>query len=103
MENESKKPSKEWIKETNRHIKQGIGDWANIMLLADADEWAYYLDYDERDIQSVAIIFNHVLCNVGIKNGHVTSENAETFGTIMRDLILDMTGYDTASIADKEP
>lgn len=101
-ESAMKESVKNKIAEINVNIRNGIENWANVMLTADADNWAYYLNYDERDIQSVAIIFNHVLCNVGIKNGHVTSENAETFGTIMRDLILDMTGYDTASIADKE-
>ena len=28
------------IKEINQHIREGINQWADIMLTADADEWA---------------------------------------------------------------
>ena len=90
------------IAEINVNIRNGIENWANVMLTADADNWAYYLNYNERDIQNAAFIIDHVCSNVGIKNGHISEKNAAEFGMRLRQLILDMTGYDTASIADKE-
>ena len=29
------------IAEINQHIREGINQWADIMLTADADQWAY--------------------------------------------------------------
>lgn len=90
------------IVEINVDICNGIENWANVMLTADADNWSYHLNYDERDIHNAVTILNHVCSNVGIKNGHISEKNAYEFGMRLRQLILDMTGYDTASIADKE-
>jgi len=91
------------IAEMNQHIRDGINQWADIMLLADADRWAYKLKYFPRDIANAVMIFMHVCSNVGIKNGHIQNEQvAETYGKRLRQLVADMTGYDPAEIVKAE-
>lgn len=86
---------KEQIAEINRHIRDGINQWADVMLTADADEWAVELHYFPRDLMNATLIFNHVAGNIGIKAGHIDSEEkAEVFGRRLRELVIEMTGYD---------
>lgn len=82
------------IKEINQHIREGINQWANIMLTADADEWAEQLCYFPRDLMNAIFIFQHVASNIGIKAGHIDEGKAAEFGKRLRQLIIDMTGYD---------
>jgi hypothetical protein len=96
---EQKKQAEKQLKEINLHIREGINHWAEIMLLADADEWAVNLNYFPRDIANATLIFQHVCSNVGIKNGRIKdAETAEAYGKRLRQLIIDMTGYDPAEI-----
>ena len=85
------------IKEINKHIREGINQWADIMLMADADQWAVKLNYYPRDIMNATMIFQHVCSNIGIKNGHINENNVTEFGQRLRQLIIDMTGYDPHS------
>ena len=39
------------IAEINRHIRDGVNQWADVMLLADADQWAVLLNYFPRDMK----------------------------------------------------
>lgn len=86
------------IKEINQHIRDGINQWAEIMIMADADEWAVNLDYFPRDLMNAVLIFQHIASNIGIKSGIINEEKAVEFGNRFRRLIIDMTGYDPHEI-----
>lgn len=91
----------EQIAEINRHIRDGINEWADIMLMADADEWAVHLNYFPRDVANACLIFQHICSNVGIKAGRIDAEKAVEFGRRLRQLVMDMTGFDPAEIVAK--
>ena len=97
-----KEETKELMAEINEEIRNGLNFWADTMLTADADEWAYHLNYFSRDIINASIIFQHVLSNIGIKSGIITEENTEELGKRLRQLVIDMTGYDPAGIIIKQ-
>lgn len=99
MKNEELKM--EQIAEINRHICDGINEWSDIMLLADADEWAVHLNYFPRDVANACLIFQHVCSNVGIKAGRIDEVKAVEFGRRLRQLVMDMTGFDPAEIVAK--
>ena len=87
----------------NRHIREGITQWADIMLRSEADGWAYHLNYDTADLLSAVYILQHVASNIGIKNGTITEKNVEELGLRIHDLVLAMTGYDTHKLsADRQ-
>ena len=86
--------AKEQIEEINSSIRDGINQWADIMLTADADEWAYRLNYFPRDLMNALIIFQHVASNIGIKAGKIDERKAVEFGQRLRKLVVDMTDYD---------
>lgn len=92
------KKEKQQIGEINAKIREGINHWADIMLLADADQWAVDLWYFPRDVANVTFIFQHVCCNIGIKNGHITEENAAEFGKRLRKLVEDMTSINLVDV-----
>ena len=48
--------------------------WSNICLVADADEWSYYLNYSNTDALNSIFIVSHVLQNIAIKSGHIKDE-----------------------------
>ena len=85
---------KEQIAEVNRHIRDGINQWADIMLTAEADQWSYALNYFPRDLMNATFILQHVASNIGIKAGRINEEKATEFGQRLRQLVIDMTGYD---------
>ncbi len=85
----------EKIQEINQHIKDGVEQWANIMLTADADEWACELDYTKEDLMNSLLIMNHIASNIGIKNGTIRDENHATIlGIKLRALIIEITSID---------
>lgn len=90
----------EQIKEINDSISQGIAAWADIMLEAEADRWAFFLNYTPLDLMNAIFIFQHVLSNIGIKEGKIDDEKAAEFGERLRQLVVDMTGYDPREIAE---
>lgn len=92
---------KEKIREINQHIKDGVRQWSDIMLMADADEWASELYYGPNDILNSIVIFQHTCTNVGIKNGHITAENAAAIGKRLSELVKDMTGWDVSDIVKR--
>lgn len=93
-ENKETKERKAQIAEINKHIREGISHWADIMLTADADQWAYDLRYFPHDLMNVTLIFQHVASNIGIKAGRIDEEKATEFGQRLRQLVIDMTGID---------
>ena len=92
---------KEQIKEINQHISDALEQWSTTMLVADADEWAYYLNYSDQDALNAIFIFNHVLSNIGIKNGILNDKNAVEKANKLRDFIKDYCGLDTIEITRK--
>ena len=50
----------------NQEIKDGLAHWQEIMNLADADQWAFFLEYDDL-FNALYII--HVAQNIAIKKG----------------------------------
>lgn len=85
---------KESIKEINQAIRDGINQWADAMLMADADQWAVHLDYFPRDLMNAVLIFQHVASNIGIKAGRIDEQKAVEYGQRLRQLVIDMTGHD---------
>lgn len=86
------------IAEINQHIRDGVNQWADVMLMADADQWAVGLNYFPRDIVNATMIFQHICSNVGIKAGRIDEAKAEEYGKRLRQLVIDMTGYDPAEV-----
>lgn len=89
------------IKEINQHISDALEQWSTTMLIADADEWAYLLDYSEQDALNAIFIFNHVLMNIGIKNGVLNDNNVVEKSKQLRQFIKDYCGLDTFEITRK--
>ena len=89
---------KKQIEEINRHIRNGINQWADIMLTADAEEWAEELSYYPRDLMNSTLIFQHVASNIGIKAGRIDEQKAVEYGQRLRQLVTDMTGFDPHEI-----
>ena len=79
----------------------GVNQWADTMLMADADQWAVHLTYYPRDIVNACMIFQHICSNVGIKAGRIDEKKAEEYGKRLRQLVIDMTGYDPADIVSQ--
>ena len=73
-ENKDNNERKAQIAELNKHIRNGINLWADIMLTADADQWAYDLTYFPRDLMNAVLIYQHVASNIGIKAGRIDEE-----------------------------
>ncbi len=82
------------IAEVNKYIREGINFWADTMLTADADQWAYDLRYSQRDLMNATLIYQHVASNIGIHAGRINEKKAVEFGLRLRQLVIDMTGYD---------
>jgi hypothetical protein len=87
--------NKEEIREVNAHIRAALNQWANICVMSDAENWSANYEYDDDDVFNVALIFNHVMGNVGIKRGVLNEKNANDFGQEFRDFILKYTDFDT--------
>ena len=89
----------ERIKEINQYIKKGLEQWRNVCLMADADQWAYMLDYDAYDVLSVTMLFMHVCSNIGIKKQIIREKESVECGNKIRELVKFMTGYDTHEVS----
>ena len=77
------------IGEINQHIRDGV------------NQWAVHLNYFPRDIVNACMIFQHICSNVGIKAGRIDEAKAEEYGKRLRQLVIDMTGYDPADIVSQ--
>jgi hypothetical protein len=86
------------LKEINTAIRDGLNQWADVMLESEAKQWAYRLDYFPRDLMNAIYIFQHVASNIGIKAGVINEQNTTDFGNRLRQLVIDMTGYDPHGI-----
>ena len=86
------------LKEINTAIRGGLNQWADVMLESEAKQWAYNLNYFPRDLMNAIYIFQHVASNIGIKAGLINEQKAVEYGERLRQLVIDMTGYDPAVI-----
>ena len=93
--------TKEQLNEINQHISDALEQWADIMLTADADRWAFHLNYNERDALNAITIVNHVLQNIAIKSGHINKTNVFQKGVYFRQAIKDFSGLDTLELLKK--
>lgn len=93
--------NEENIKEINNHISEALEQWSAIMVTADADEWSYLLDYSEKDALNALSIFNHVLSNIGIKNGTLSEENVLNSAKKLRHVVQDMIGIDSIELTNR--
>jgi hypothetical protein len=92
---------KEYFKEINQHISDALEQWSTTMLVADADEWAYHLNYSEQDAMNAIFILNHVLSNIGIKNGVLNDKNVIEKSNKLREFVKDFCGLDTVEFTRK--
>ena len=88
---------KEAIQEINTAIRDGLNQWTDIALEAEAKQWAVELNYFPRDLFNVTYLFQHVASNIGIKVGRIDEQKAVGFGKRLRQLVLEMTGFDPAN------
>lgn len=90
---------KKQILEINQHISDALKQWAEIVLTADAGNWAYHLNYTNNDIFHAIEICMHVLMNNAIKSGYIENEeDAVGKGFAFREAIEKSFGIDTVKI-----
>lgn len=93
---------KEQIKEINQHISDALQQWADILLLADADKWSFHLNYSDKDALNAMFIVNHVLENIAIKSGYIKdSIDAYEKGSKFRKALIDFCGIDMHELVEK--
>lgn len=89
------------INETNKEIGCSLSLWQDVLLHADADGWAYELNYTEEDLLNALYIFNHIGQNIAIKRGFITKENAAEVGSRFKNLVLENLGFDTIDLTNR--
>ena len=97
-----KKNSKQTVQQVNEGLRGQMNTLADMMLMSEADQWAYLLNYYPRDIMNAVYIFQHVVSNVGIKSGRIDEKTAVEYGHRLSQLVFDMTGYKPADWIEKE-
>lgn len=98
------KPNKEdkiAIQEINQHISDGLRQWMEVLNTADADGWAFYLNYSDEDALNIIYIFNHILQNIAIKRGYINEDNAIAKGVALKKVIQAFCGIDTIELTKK--
>lgn len=96
------KNSKQTIQQVNEGLRELMNTLADMMLMSEADQWAYLLSYFPRDIMNAVYIFQHVVSNVGIKSGRIDEKTAVEYGHRLSQFVNEMTGYTPADWMDKE-
>ena len=89
------------IAEINGQMKESFEEWADILLEADAKEWAYFLDFDKKDLFSTLNIFWRVWSNYAIKKGIFKSSNAENKAKMLVKAIEDCFGINTIKLTEE--
>lgn len=85
----------------NQEIKDGLAHWQEIMNLADADQWAFFLEYDDADLLNALYIFNHVAQNIAIKKGFLNMDNAEQKMRWFCESIEECFGFNSVELTKK--
>ena len=91
----------EKIKIINQAISEALGRWFDIMITADADGWAYLLEYSDEDMLNALFIFNHIWQNRAIKNGVLNTENATEMMEKFKGMVMDVFCIDTIELTNK--
>lgn len=91
----------EKIKTINQAISGALWRWSNIVITADADEWAYFLEYSDEDMLNALFIFNHVWQNRAIKEGIFNPENAKEKMEKFKSTVMEIFGVDTIELTNK--
>ena len=86
------------IAEINGQMKESFEEWADILLEADAKEWAYFLDFDKKDLLSTLNIFWRVWSNYAIKHNVFDIDNAEAKSKNFTKAIDDCFGINTVAL-----
>ena len=98
----NKKNDNRKIKEINKHISDALRQWSAVVIHADADEWAYFLDYSDEDLLNAMFIFNHVWQNRAIKSEHFKDEEDVIAKiSIYRKAVKIAFGIDTVELTEK--
>jgi hypothetical protein len=95
------KNEKASIRKINKEISGALKFWQDMLNLADADEWAYYLNYSDEDLFNALYIFNHVAQNIAIKNGFLDMDNAEQKMRWFCESIEECFGFNTIELTNK--
>ena len=93
---------KQNIQQVNEGLREMMNTLADMMLMSEADQWAYLLSYFPRDIMNALYIFQHVVSNVGIKSGRIDEKTAVEYGHRLSQFVNEMTGYTPADWMEKE-
>lgn len=89
------------ISEVQAHISSALDDWANIMLDIEANQKAFLLHYDEKDLLNAIYIFEHIITNVGIYNNTIKDgEMAFLMGKELREYVKKFTSIDTIELTN---
>ena len=89
------------VKKINKEISGALKFWQDMLLISDADQWSYLLNYSEEDLLNALYIFNHVAQNIAIKKGYFTEDNAEEKMAKFRKGIKEGFGFDTIELTNK--
>lgn len=90
------------IKEINKALSNVLEQWSDVVLTADAEQWAFELEYTDRDLLNALWIFNHVAQNKAIKAGHFKDSNDEIEKMRkFRESLKDAFGFDTLELTNK--
>lgn len=90
------------IVECKNMISKALNSCSNMLVVADADGFSFYMDFDEATVFNAIIVLNSIISNYAIKHGHIkTPEEAEEIGNKFRVVIKEMFGVDTIKLANK--
>lgn len=92
---------KEIIATAKHEMSESFWEWSNILIEADTMEWAFFLDFDKRDLYSTLNIFWRVWSNYAIKNGILTKGNAEEKTKMLVKAIEDCFGINTIKLTEE--
>lgn len=92
---------KKAIKEINNQISDALRQWMEVLNTADADGWAFYLNYSDEDALNTLYIFSHIFQNIAIKSGYITAENAMAKGELLKKAIKEFSGIDSIELTNK--
>lgn len=96
-----KKEILEKIATAKREMSEAFWEWSDILIEADAKEWAYFLDFDKKDLFSTLNIFWRVWSNYAIKNGIFKSSNAAEKAKNLFKAIVDCFGINTVKLTEE--
>ena len=92
---------KESIATAKHEMSESFWEWSKILIEADTMEWAFFLDFDKKDLFSTLNIFSRVWSNYAIKNGIFTESNVEERTKMFAKAIEDCFGINTIKLTEE--